>query len=200
VFVGSDAQQPRRSARIAAGRPAARVASAPLRAGRASSGLRRDRRRCSSAHPATTGNQPSCWRTEEQLHGLVLWNPVLDLPGTFLEPELPWGLEDFTPGRREALSSRGFLLVDEVFQLGRVLFEEFHTYRPDEAFARSRVPALIVHGDQDTYVSYGTARKAAIRESCDFHMITGSDHGFDSRKREDEAIAVTLDWLQRRYT
>lgn len=64
----------------------------------------------------------------------------------------------------------------------------------------SRVPALIVHGDQDGYVSYDIAREAATtREGCDFHTIKGTDHGFDSREREDEAIAVTVDWLLRRY-
>ena len=47
---------------------------------------------------------------------------------------------------------------------------------------------------------YDIARQAALtREACDFHTIKGSDHGFDSRGREDEAIAVTVDWLLRRY-
>ncbi len=30
---------------------------------------------------------------------------------------------------------------------------------------------------------------------CSFHPVTGSDHGFDDREHEDEAIAVTVTWL-----
>jgi fermentation-respiration switch protein FrsA (DUF1100 family) len=67
----------------------------------------------------------------------------------------------------------------------------------------SSVPALIVHGDRDTAVSYDVARRAAVdRENgghCDFHTVVGSDHGFDSREREDEAIAATVSWLDQQY-
>lgn len=34
---------------------------------------------------------------------------------------------------------------------------------------------------------------------CEFHTVVGSDHGVDSREREDEAIAVTVSWLSRQY-
>jgi pimeloyl-ACP methyl ester carboxylesterase len=126
----------------------------------------------------------------------VLWNPVLDLRRTFLEPELPWGQENFGPAGQEALRRDGFLVVDGEFRLGRVLFSEFGRYAPLADFAAGHGPALVIHGDQDTYVSYMIARAAALsRPGCDFHAIAGSDHGFDSREREDEAIAVTVSWL-----
>jgi pimeloyl-ACP methyl ester carboxylesterase len=105
---------------------------------------------------------------------------------------------------REAGSCRtsgeqGYLLVDGEFELGWVLFQEFRHYRPLECFQASRVPALVVHGDRDTYVSYGIARAAADRPGCVFHTVAGSDHGFDSRGREDEAIEASLGWLVRRH-
>lgn len=132
---------------------------------------------------------------EDHLAGLVLWNPVLDLAGTFLAPELPWGLENFAAARRQ-LSEQGYLTVDGEFRLGRVLFEEFGRYDPVSRFLASERPALVIHGDRDTYVSYDIARDAAAaRRNCRFYPITGSDHGFDSREREDEAITVTLGWL-----
>jgi alpha-beta hydrolase superfamily lysophospholipase len=132
----------------------------------------------------------------DRLHRLVLWNPVLDLRRTFVEPQLPWGKENYSPTQQDLLRSQGFLLMDGEFQLGRVLFEEFQHYRPDEYFTASAVPTLVVHGDQDSYVSYDIAREAAAaRPNCVFHTVVGSDHGFDSREREAEAIAVTVGWL-----
>jgi hypothetical protein len=59
---------------------------------------------------------------------------------------------------------------------------------------------LVVHGDRDTYVSYDIARAAADRPSSAFHTVAGSDHGFDSREREDEAIEATVGWLVRQHT
>jgi alpha-beta hydrolase superfamily lysophospholipase len=135
-----------------------------------------------------------------RLHRLVLWNPVLDLTDTFVEPTLPWGKENFSPSQQDLLVSHGFLVVDGGFELGRVVFEEFGHYRPRDAFIASPVPALIVHGDQDTMVSYAVAKRAAAaREACEFHTVSGSDHGFDSREREDEAISVTVTWLDQQY-
>jgi pimeloyl-ACP methyl ester carboxylesterase len=56
--------------------------------------------------------------------------------------------------------------------------------------------ALLVHGDQDKAVSYEISQRvAASRPNSTLHTVHGSDHGFDSREREDEAIAVTVDWL-----
>jgi len=40
------------------------------------------------------------------------------------------------------------------------------------------------------------ARAAAQTRGCDFHTVLGSDHGFDTEAREDEAIEVTLAWLK----
>jgi alpha-beta hydrolase superfamily lysophospholipase len=137
----------------------------------------------------------------DRIHSLVLWNPVLDLRNTFVEPELPWGLENFNAAQRELLTSQGYLLVDGEYELGRVLFEEFHRYRPVDDFISSTVPALVVHGDHDGSVSYDIARTAAQRHTdCVVHTVKDSDHGFDSREREDEAIAVTVDWLTCRHS
>lgn len=65
---------------------------------------------------------------DERLDRLALWNPVLDLQRTFINPELPWGAENYNPGQQKLLSTQGFLVIDDEFELGRVLFEEFHYY------------------------------------------------------------------------
>ncbi|MGW0660105.1 alpha/beta hydrolase [Streptodolium elevatio] len=132
----------------------------------------------------------------ERLDRLVLWNPVLDLRRTFIEPELPWGKENFNVDRQKMLSAQGFLLLDGEFEVGRVMFEEFNHYRPMSYLLASEVPALVVHGDRDSAVSYEIAREAAAaKRNTEFHTVLGSDHGFDTREREDEAIEVTTTWL-----
>ncbi|MGV9334787.1 alpha/beta hydrolase [Nocardia sp. NPDC003726] len=133
---------------------------------------------------------------ESTLHRLVLWNPVLDLRRTFLEPELAWGKENFGPQQQKDLAEHGWLVVDGQFELGRVLFYEFAHYRPLDLFLESTVPSLIVHGDRDSAVSYDIAAGAArSRQNTTLHTVFGSDHGFDSRQREDEAITTTVEWL-----
>ena len=136
----------------------------------------------------------------DSLTGLTLWNPVLDLRHTFLEPELPWGLENFGPAQQRLLHSQGHLLVDDEYALGRTLFEEFKHYQPADDLLATTVPALIVHGDKDTAVSYDISKTtAATHANCTLHTIAGSDHGFDSRSREDEAIDTTVNWLLDRH-
>jgi uncharacterized protein len=133
---------------------------------------------------------------DERLDRLALWNPVLDLQRTFVNPELPWGKENYSLGQQRLLSAQGFLVIDDEFEVGRVLFEEFHYYEPLNYLVASTVPALVVHGDQDSAVSYEIAQQAAVaRPNTDFHTVRGSDHGFDTREREDEAVAVTAEWL-----
>nr|WP_200923126.1 MULTISPECIES: alpha/beta hydrolase [Frankia] len=132
----------------------------------------------------------------DRLNRLVLWNPVLDLRRTFLTPELPWGRENFGPDQQKLLSGQGFLVLDGEFEVGRVLFDEFDHYRPLDSLMATAAPALVVHGDRDTAVSYEIAWQAACaRPHTEFHTVEGSDHGFDTREREDEAVAVTVRWL-----
>ncbi|MFW5420983.1 alpha/beta fold hydrolase [Nocardiopsis sp. CNT-189] len=135
----------------------------------------------------------------DRIDSLVLWNPVLDLEHTFLNPELPWGVENFSPGQQRELDTSGQLLIDGEFPLSPIMWREFSLYDPLGTYTSSRIPSLVVHGDQDGYVSYDIARAAAsARAHTDFHTVQGSDHGFDSTEREDEAIRVSVDWLDTR--
>jgi len=127
-----------------------------------------------------------------RLHRLVLWNPVLDLRRTFLEPELPWGLANFGPEPMAKLARDGQLLLDGRFALGRVLFAEMARCRPLDGYAAAAPPALVLHGDRDTLVSFDIARQAAqALPRWEFHAVTGAGHGFHTPEHEREAIAVT---------
>lgn len=134
----------------------------------------------------------------ERLDRLVLWNPVLDLRRTFVDPELPWGVENFSAEQQQRMATQGFLTLDGEFEVGRVLFQEFGHYQPMDYMLASEVPTLVVHGDRDSAVSFEIAQEAAAaKPNTEFHTVVGSDHGFDSREREDEAVEVTTSWLTR---
>ena len=139
----------------------------------------------------------------EHLAGLVLWNPVLDVEGTFLEPTAPWGVRNFTGDKLRELEETGRLKIDGEFAIGRVLYDEFHRYDPGAAFVDSDVPALVVHGDADDIVPYEDARRVAEAASADFYTIEGGDHGFVTPGRPPTAPpegfehdVVTIDWLR----
>jgi hypothetical protein len=120
--------------------------------------------------------------------------PVLDLHRTFVEPETPWGKEHFSPGQRKVLNRQGFILVNGTFKLGRAISEELQHFDPLTRFLTSKVPTLIVQGDQDSIVSYKIAhRTAAQRPFCSLHTVTGADHGLDNDV--DSAVGAAVSWL-----
>lgn len=135
----------------------------------------------------------------DRLDRLVLWNPVLDLRRTFVEPELPRIQRSFGTDQQKLLYGQGFVPMDDGFEVGWVLFEELRQRRPLDHLLEGAVPTLIVHGDRDTAVSYEIAEAAAAASpTTELHTVRGSDHGFDTAEHADEAINVTADWLGRR--
>ena len=84
----------------------------------------------------------------------------------------------------------------EFLHVAEEMFEEFHHYEPFTYLVANSVPTLVVHGDRDSAVSYEIAQQAAAaKPNTELHTVRGSDHGFDTRQREDEAVAVTVAWL-----
>lgn len=125
---------------------------------------------------------------------VVLWQPVLDLRRTFLEPELPRGLALYSD--RTSLADKGFLDIEGRFQLGAALFGEFAHLDPRGAFLSSAIPALVVHGSGDEHVSHAIARETALaRPDTGWHPIAGAGHGFGDSA--EEALDVTVRWLRR---
>lgn len=129
-------------------------------------------------------------RFEDDIAGVVLWNPVLDIDATFLDPSLPWGERNFTGERLTDLRESGTLDIDGGFEMGRVLYEELGRYDPGARLAESPIPSLVIHGDADSIVPYEATRQAAIEAGADFHTIDDADHGF---VRDDEGPPFTAD-------
>lgn len=127
---------------------------------------------------------------------LVLWNPVLDLNKTFINPILPWGKASFNTGSFTKLAKTGSLFIDGEFEISAVLINEFHMYKPYLSISEFTVKTLIIHGNKDTYVSYEIAKECASKYSnISFLTIEGSEHGFGRESDEVFAIKETVDFL-----
>lgn len=126
---------------------------------------------------------------------LVLWNPVLDLRDTFLQPHLPWGVDNFANPDATGIYKNGFLVIDSNFRLGLTVWREFEHYKPYLRLRAVKIPTLIVHGEQDSSVSYDISRREAqSNDHCTF-LSVDSDHGFSPQSMEDFVIRKTLAWI-----
>jgi uncharacterized protein len=128
----------------------------------------------------------------------VLLNPVLDMRRTFIEPELPWARESFTPAAvRASLVEGATLTIDDHFTISADFVRDMHVGpEPLELLADVRLPMLVVHGDADTYVSVGIAESfARTHPTTDFRAIVGAEHGFE-RAEDAAAVAdIVADWI-----
>ena len=131
---------------------------------------------------------------------MVLWNPVLDLRRTFLEPDDPdgWAAQSFNPQGYAFLEEHGYMLLDGFFKLGKPLIGEMKKIKPFEYMKRIRCPVLTLHGDQDSYVPYEVAKKyARCNSQSEFVTVPGSEHGFGRPEDRQFVIPRTMEGIQR---
>ncbi len=131
---------------------------------------------------------------------LVLINPVLDTRRTFTEPELPWAQSSFTKAALEDMQTTGVLLIDDSFEIGEELVREMHAGpQPFELLAKSSIPILVVHGTDDTYVSFEIARSFAVgHPTADFVAIEGAEHGFGRAEESRQVFDTVTSWIHER--
>lgn len=140
-----------------------------------------------------TGEKPST------ISSITLLCPVLDYKRTFLNPETEWAQEWFAPEAISNAMRTGKLDLDG-FQLGSNLLKEFRRLNPGEALLKLKVPALIVHGTEDSYVPYSVAEYYGKRyRNGKFLPVNGADHGFEGfeKKVYDEVIKWVLKHVER---
>ncbi len=128
---------------------------------------------------------------------LVLINPVLDMRRTFTQPELPWGKESFTPAALAALPNRGVVMIDGEFPAGKKLVDEMESGpQPAELLAEVNIPMLVIHGTEDTYVSYDISREFAEGHiSAEFVAVDGAEHGFGREHETKFVVDAVANWV-----
>lgn len=110
---------------------------------------------------------------------LSLLSPVLDYGRTFLNPETEWAQEWFTHEALRRAKTTGVLDLDG-FPLGAKLLDEFKELNPGTTLLNLAVPALIIHGSDDSMVPFQVAKAVGSRYAHGrFISIQGADHGFE---------------------
>lgn len=143
--------------------------------------------------PLLNSYSPELW---QNIQGLILLNPVLNLRRTFLETELPWAKKSFHSAAYEKLQTDGYFLLDNSLKIGPELMQEIETLEQYQNLSNIQVPILMIHGDQDSYVPYEITREYSTRpKHCEFLTVPGSDHGFP--KASDRALVFQkiLSWI-----
>lgn len=140
---------------------------------------------------------------------LILLCPVLDYVATFLEPTVPWAKESFNDEGFSNLENKGYLLLDETFEIGAKMVEEFKIIKPYEYLKKVDCPVLTIHGDMDSMVPYEISRKyGAPNKNSEFIPLKGADHGFinyddetgeaeQSIKNRKFIIKKVLQWIEK---
>jgi dipeptidyl aminopeptidase/acylaminoacyl peptidase len=130
-------------------------------------------------------------RERNRIKTLALWAPVAEGAGI---------LDDLsTPEAIAALAQTG--ITDHEGNLVGVQFiRQFAEMRPLREVAKSKCPALLIHGskDQTVPVQHSDMYERALRSPKRIVkkvIINGADHTFNKHIWETRAIDETLDWL-----
>lgn len=124
---------------------------------------------------------------------LTLLCPVIDYKRTFLQPETEWAKEWFSREAFAKAKKTGRLNLDG-FKLGHKLLAEFSRLNPGQTLLKLRVPTLIVHGTDDSYVPFEPSKKYGLQYRYGkFVPIKGADHGFQGF--EKQVYATVTKWI-----
>lgn len=116
-----------------------------------------------------------------KIKALILLCPVLDYIATFLKPIVPWARDTFNEKGFKYLDKKGFLLLDDEFELGAKLIEEFKVIKPYEILKEIQLPVLVIHGDKDEMVPYQVSRKyGKPNKKSKLITIRNAGHGFNN--------------------
>lgn len=145
----------------------------------------------------------------DEVHHLVLFNPLLDYKQRFVDQKDFWDGDYLTDEAAQELTNNGFLPHSPSFKLSRALLNEVFWIQPRPLLPTIAAPTLLVHGTGDTFIPVDSSRDAAARLTCKHRLVEldGAQHGFavhedptyanpQSQAWQAEVIAVAADWLR----
>ncbi len=101
-------------------------------------------------------------------------------------------------GVRRITEETGMALAEEVEADPAAWMAEFETVTAERSIVKIKVPTLIVHGTDDDVVPVDHARRLAERAPrAEVRIIEGGGHQL---RKEDAALEIVFDWLERVLT
>ncbi len=134
----------------------------------------------------------------DKIQALFLANPVLNYRKCFLEPKTSWAKKYFKNAIERA-SQDGYVTVgSRRFKIGEQLLKEMSQYFPYQVLAQYPHPLIVVHGTEDSKVSYQDtfdAYQQLPNVNKHFEKIVDSEHGFHDEPFETNVVAIMVNFF-----
>lgn len=124
------------------------------------------------------------------------WNPVIDYASTFTNTDLAWGSSFFPQGGVEcALKESPVFIGRRRFEANANMVLELFYYAPQTLSWAKELPLVILHGVNDTMVSYQASKKYAEENSgSNVQLYTyQASHGLTEER--EKVFSDTLKFL-----
>jgi hypothetical protein len=129
---------------------------------------------------------------------LCLWNPVLNYDHTFLNPTSPWVRDQKEHMKKDILQKGWTTLGSKKFIIGKALFDDMARLKPFEALKKITIPTLILHGTNDTKVSFEDSKEYInLLSNGKLVIFDGAEHGFHEEWETKRALEETISFFQK---
>jgi len=131
----------------------------------------------------------------EQLHSLVLVNPLLDYRARLLEEKSFWKNGTLTTEAARLLRQQGWLPHGDDIRMGRCLINEAAGFDARLLVSRVLTPTLIAHGTADQRIPHAASQElAALLPRGELWSVEGADHGIVEKDDANSTHRRTLEW------